>query len=286
MNNRLLVPQKLPLLLDYAPGAAAAYSLRSLSNSYVGPVVTVRRSTDSAEADFTATEVSDGTLAAWCGGGDGFVKQWWDQSGNVRHASQTDSAKQPKVCVSGAITQKDGIPAILFQSINKTGLKGAVASSSVSVPYAMFCVYQSADSAAYIAGFNRETGANTVEGIRKSAANTLQAIQQNGESTAQAIFTADDASWHMAEMVTQGTASAMTFYGKADAGPASEYSTPRVRDVSAIDRLLAIGFAYNLPETTFAAEFLDGYIAEIVVFEGDLQPSLTSRIQGDLAWYY
>ena len=46
MNNRLLVPQKLPLLLDYAPGAAAAYSLRSLSNSYVGPVVTVRRSTE------------------------------------------------------------------------------------------------------------------------------------------------------------------------------------------------------------------------------------------------
>ena len=62
MNNRLLVPQKLPLLLDYAPGAAAAYSLRALSNSYTGPVVTVRRSTDSAERDFTATEVSDNTL--------------------------------------------------------------------------------------------------------------------------------------------------------------------------------------------------------------------------------
>ena len=63
MNNRLLVPRKVPGLLDLVPGAAAAYSLRSLSNSYAGPVVTVRRSSDNAEDSFTAAEVSDGTLA-------------------------------------------------------------------------------------------------------------------------------------------------------------------------------------------------------------------------------
>ena len=86
MSNRLLVPRKTPGLLDLVPGAAAAYSLRSLSRSYAGPVVTVRRSSDDAEEDFTAAEVADGTLAAFCGAGDGFVKQWWDQSGNGAHA--------------------------------------------------------------------------------------------------------------------------------------------------------------------------------------------------------
>ena len=45
--------------------AAAAYSLRNLSNSYTGNVVKVRRNSDDAEADFTAVEVSDGTLLAW-----------------------------------------------------------------------------------------------------------------------------------------------------------------------------------------------------------------------------
>ena len=45
--------------------AAAAYSLRNLSNSYTGNVVKVRRNSDDAEADFTAVEVSNGTLLNW-----------------------------------------------------------------------------------------------------------------------------------------------------------------------------------------------------------------------------
>ena len=119
MSNRLLVPRKTPGLLDLVPGAAAAYSLRSLSNSYAGPVVTVRRSSDDAEDSFTAAEVADGTLAAFCGAGDGFVKQWWDQSGNSgRDVSQTTSAYQPQIVESGAVITEEGKPAILFDGSN------------------------------------------------------------------------------------------------------------------------------------------------------------------------
>ena len=118
MNNRLLVPRKTPGLLDLVPGAAAAYSLRSLSNSYADPVVTVRRSSDDAEEDFTAAEVADGTLAAFAGAGDAFVKQWWDQSGNANHASQASPALQPQVVSGGAVILEEGKPAIQF---NGTG---------------------------------------------------------------------------------------------------------------------------------------------------------------------
>jgi hypothetical protein len=114
MNNRLLVPRKTPGLLDLVPGAAAAYSLRSLSNSYADPVVTVRRSSDDAEGSFTAAEVSDGTLAAFCGAGDGLVTQWWDQSGNANHASQTTPGDQPKIVSSGVVILEEGKPAIQF----------------------------------------------------------------------------------------------------------------------------------------------------------------------------
>lgn len=114
MSNRLLVPRKTPGLLDLVPGAAAAYSLRSLSNSYAGPVVTVRRSSDDAEEDFTAAEVADGTLAAFCGAGDGFVKTWLDQSGNARNATQTTAGYQPKVVDSGVVVLEEGKPAIQF----------------------------------------------------------------------------------------------------------------------------------------------------------------------------
>jgi hypothetical protein len=45
--------------------AAAAYSLRNLSDSYTGSVVEVRRSSDDAVQSFTAAEVTDGTLEDW-----------------------------------------------------------------------------------------------------------------------------------------------------------------------------------------------------------------------------
>jgi len=114
MNHRLLVPRKTPGLLDLVPGAAAAYSLRSLSRSYAGPVVTVRRSSDDAEDSFTAAEVADGTLAAFCGAADGLVKQWWDQSGNARHAAQLTNNNQPIIVDDGVLNLQDGKPAISF----------------------------------------------------------------------------------------------------------------------------------------------------------------------------
>lgn len=136
MNHRLLVPRKTPGLLDLVPGAAAAYSLRSLSNSYAGPVVTVRRSSDNAEADFTASEVSDGTLAGWAGA-DGFVKQWWDQSGNARHATQATTTAQPQIVDSGVLVTEGGKAAVRFDGTNDYMDAAAV---SVSQPDTVFAV--------------------------------------------------------------------------------------------------------------------------------------------------
>ena len=59
------------LLVDY-PGAAAAYSLRNLIDTTTN-VVRVRRSYDNTESNFTATEITDGTLVD-------FTNQGWFQS--------------------------------------------------------------------------------------------------------------------------------------------------------------------------------------------------------------
>ena len=40
-----------PLLLDTYSGAAAAYSLRKLSNTYSGPALQIRRASDNVEVD-------------------------------------------------------------------------------------------------------------------------------------------------------------------------------------------------------------------------------------------
>jgi hypothetical protein len=91
-------------LLDQFPGAAAAYSLRNLVGTSNPAVVRVRRDNDNAEADFTAAEVSDGTLAAWVGAGnDGFVRTWYDQSGSNKNAHQTTTSDQPMLVQNGAV---------------------------------------------------------------------------------------------------------------------------------------------------------------------------------------
>ena len=103
-------------LLDEYGGAAAAYSLRSLSSSSTN-VVRVRRDGDQAEADFTAEEVSDGTLTSWvvAGGGteNGSVVTWYDQAGS-NDATQATAASQPKIVSSGTLVTANGKPAIDF----------------------------------------------------------------------------------------------------------------------------------------------------------------------------
>jgi hypothetical protein len=105
-------------LLDQYAGAAAAYSLRSLTLYYTGPVVRVLRSSDNTEQDFTAAQVTDGTLTTFCGAGNGFVRTWYDQSGNGRNATQTTTANQPQIVSSGVLVQTNSKPALDF---NGTG---------------------------------------------------------------------------------------------------------------------------------------------------------------------
>tara|TARA_R100000951_G_scaffold9678_2_gene8476 strand:- start:1230 stop:2123 length:894 start_codon:yes stop_codon:yes gene_type:complete len=86
-------------LLDTFSGAAAAYSLRLLSNSYSGNAVKVRRASDNAELDigFSNGSLDTSAIATHCGSNDGFVTTWYDQSGNARNATQTNQAIQPKI---------------------------------------------------------------------------------------------------------------------------------------------------------------------------------------------
>ena len=62
-------PDTYPLytgVLDSYPGAAAAYSLRALSRGWLaGDVVEVRRDSDSTSQDFTASQITNGSMLDW-----------------------------------------------------------------------------------------------------------------------------------------------------------------------------------------------------------------------------
>jgi len=79
------------LLLDLYPNAALAYSLRRLSSSFSGSPIRVRRSSDNAEQDIPfdgSGDLDTANLLAFVGSNDGFICDWYDQSGNSNNIVQ------------------------------------------------------------------------------------------------------------------------------------------------------------------------------------------------------
>jgi hypothetical protein len=103
------------LLLDTYPGAAAAYSLRKLRTAYTGAAIRVRRSSDNTETDigFVANVLDTATLLTFCGAGNGFIRTWYDQSGNGRNAiTPVSGGSSGNLFVSsGTINYVNGKPA-------------------------------------------------------------------------------------------------------------------------------------------------------------------------------
>ncbi len=132
-------------VLQIAPNAAAAYSLRSLTGGDP-KVVRVRRDTDGGagdndEQDFTASEVSSGALVAFVGSGnDGFVETWYDQSGNSKDATQATASLQPKIVNAGSLLT-DGID---FDGTSQAGL--ITGSFSLTQAFTTFSVSHTDDA--------------------------------------------------------------------------------------------------------------------------------------------
>ena len=138
------------LLLDEYPNAAVAYSLRELSNASVGSaVVRVRRSSDNAEQDFTATEITDGTLTTFTGANDGFVTDWYDQSGNGNDAAATAASNQPLLVASGVVNTDNGKPYVFLSgNTSSSGLQANNTGIINSTNGSVFAQYNSNDSGA------------------------------------------------------------------------------------------------------------------------------------------
>jgi len=111
--------QNTPLLDTYS-GAAAAYSLRLLDSTYTGALINVWNGTSYADIyPNVFGELDTVALAAHCGSNDGFIRYWYDQSGNSVTVSQTTTANMPKIYdgTTGVVTD-NGKPAVLFDGTN------------------------------------------------------------------------------------------------------------------------------------------------------------------------
>jgi len=108
-------------LLSGDGDAAAAYSIRSLNPDYTGALVLIRRSSDNAEKAFypdanfelslTSEDGAATTLSSWIGSDNGFIKTWYDQSGNSNNATITTTSQQHQIVNAGALITSNLKPA-------------------------------------------------------------------------------------------------------------------------------------------------------------------------------
>jgi surface protein len=103
---------------DYS-GLAAAYSVRRVVSSYSGPAMEVQSGSVSASIGFDSLgNLDTASLEAFAGSGDAFVKTWYDQSGNGRHAVQESASRQPRILRTGSVVLENNKPGINFISAN------------------------------------------------------------------------------------------------------------------------------------------------------------------------
>lgn len=147
---------------DYAPGSYVAYSLRKVVSAYSGPVVRIRRVSDNVEQDFTATQLTDGTLLSFIGSSSAFVTTLYNQtSTSGMNLVQTTQANQPIIAETGTIYTENGKPSMKFDGARF--LSHATAASWVFLHYYPTSVFS----------VQRVTGANP---------DSLYAIWATGQS--------------------------------------------------------------------------------------------------------
>lgn len=102
------------------PGPIRAYSLRKVRSEYTGNCIRLRRSSDGALAEigFDANgNVDEAAMRAHCAGSDGFVRAWYDQTGNAGLSSVADNI-QPKIVSAGVVMKENGRVVMEFDGVD------------------------------------------------------------------------------------------------------------------------------------------------------------------------
>ena len=173
----LTVQAAASLLLDLYPSASVAYSLRKLRTAYSGSAIRVRRSSDNTEQDigFTGNDLNTTALTTFVGAGNGFVTTWYDQSGNIRNATQTTQANQPQIVVSGTVLTQSGKPIMKFTansqvlntnafalSANRTYVMTLYNLTNVTSSYKVYLGAQAGGVDAFVNGIVGQFGASSI----------------------------------------------------------------------------------------------------------------------------
>jgi len=259
--------------------ATAAYSLRQLKTG-VTNVVRVRRSSDNRESDFTATEITDGTLTGFCGGGDGFVTTWYDQSGSGNTITQSTAGNQPRLVASGVVQVFGNGYGVNFNVA--AGLQylslGSGLSALSSEPFTWFAPTKGTSTGVYSVIFNTGSGATansrfqtylavkssgTVSTLTKNTSGTSYSIAPTALTASQEYLRSQvvDSSKGIEDFVDGSSIGTVTFTG------------------SYVNDVFQVGANTNLSQEC------TGVIPELIIFGTDESANRTD-IETDINGYY
>jgi hypothetical protein len=196
------VPDDAPAAYE-GPGdiVGSAYfwgGLRAYSEATIGDnAVRIRRSSDDTEQDFIT--LADGSLdvasiATFIGGGSGFVRTLYDQSGNGRDIGNATSATQPELILSGV----GSLPVMRFTYATAQFLRNAAVTGR-SQPYSHSIV---AKRTSDFTGYHGLLGDSTNGSGYANSADTFLMFAGNLPTA-----TATDGAWHTLQAAYDGASS-------------------------------------------------------------------------------
>lgn len=245
-------------LLDTYTGAAAAYSLRRLSIAYTGSAIRVRRADNNAEQDigFIGEDLDTSALTSFCSGTNGFVKTWYDQSGNGRDATQTTVANQPQIVNSGSVILENGKPSVYFNNGSLVCMN-FTAFSTVNLTYLWVSkkdstsgngsiVLSGARNGSQWAGDDVDNAGNpNINGVGNIVRTTLNNTSSSGGEVVQ----------HLAYINRRNSTEAVGQYNDSN----NAYNNSVSSANSTIDSIANYGFGYNYV----------GKLQEILIYTND-----------------
>jgi hypothetical protein len=267
-------------LLDFYTGAAAAYSLRQLSNKYTGPAIEVRRSNDNASASIGFT--SDGnlditTLRSFVGSNSAFVKTWYDQSGNGRNATQTTAIYQPQIISNGNIILENNKPAIEFTQ-----------SSPKQLVYTGLIYSTNTVFAIGVATFNNFTANMVILSQNSGGVGRSNLLGTNAATQKSAYFFNNGTSYTnlSARTITSRTQTLMTNYSSNNNYFNALNGSSGNNEITGVSFTpVSAGGSYIGSFNVQFGDALDGKIQEIIAWNND-QSSNKSGIEANINNYY
>lgn len=119
-------------------GHAAIYSIRRINDSYTGPAMRVRKSSDDYEYNVYYDQSGNININDLSNQGDLYCSVWYDQSGNGRDLIQSIKSKQFRIASNGVVDTLGG--KLALYRVSGTETISATFSSNLSTPNSIFSV--------------------------------------------------------------------------------------------------------------------------------------------------